>query len=351
MNIQRHRMRRLIFLLALALALLAACAQPSASVPPATGGEPETHAITMRLQWFPQYQFAGYIVAKVKGYYDEVGLDVTINPGGPDFVSLPLVASGADTFGSTGADTILIARAKGIDIVALATWFQTSPVAFMVHRDSGIFEPQDFEGKTVGMFYGDNVETEYRALIAATDVDRARVNEVPGEFNLEPFLSRRVDVWPVYATDQPDLARQQGADIRLIFARDYGVNLMGDTLFTTESFVRENPNTTRAFVEATLRGWEYATTHVDETLAIIVDYNSELDLDHLRFEANETIELLRYGSGERCLGWSNPAAWEAEQQLLVDLDVLAAPVAIDAAIDNRSIEAFYQSSGVVCSAK
>ena len=129
----------------------------------------------MRLQGIPQWQFAGYIVALRKGYYADAGLEVTLNPGGPDLVPLPLVAAGSDTFGSTGADTVLLAREQGIAVVALATWFQASPVAFMVHADSGIAGPQDFPGRRVAMFYGDNVETEYLALLAATDVDRSRI--------------------------------------------------------------------------------------------------------------------------------------------------------------------------------
>jgi NitT/TauT family transport system substrate-binding protein len=273
---------------------------------------------------------------------------VTINPGGPDLVSLPLVAAGSDTFGSTGADTVLIAREQGIPVTALATWFQASPVAFMVHSDSGIAGPQDFPGRTVGMFYGDNVETEYRALLAAAGVERASVNEIPGDFSLAPFLERRADVWPVYATDQPNLARREGAEIGLILARDYGVQLMGDVLFTTEAFARENPRTVRAFVEATLRGWEFAVARPDEAVELILAYNPELDREQLAFEAAETIKLLRYGPGARCLGVSDPELWAAEAALLQDLAILSEPPDLEAAVRGDSVEAYYAARGVSC---
>lgn len=334
-----------IVLIALGTAACAADDTQSAAVP---AGEPEVREVSMRLQWFPQYQFAGYIVAEVNGYYDEAGLDVTINPGGPDFVSLPLVAGGSDTFGSTGADTILIARQRDVPVTALATWFQASPVAFMVHSDSGISGPQDFVGRTVGMFYGDNVETEYRALLAAAGVDRSQINEVPGDFNLAPFLSRRVDVWPVYATDQPNLARRAGAEVDLILARDYGVELLGDVLFTTAAFVRDNPNTVRAFVDATLRGWEYALNNPAATVELIAAYNDQLDPEHLAFEAEETIKLLRYGAGAQCPGWNDADAWTAEYDLLNDLAILTTPVDLDAAVDNRFVADYYQRAGVNC---
>ncbi|NCC36830.1 MAG: myristoyl transferase, partial [Chloroflexia bacterium] len=135
---------RMIALVVLMVFVAAGCSTPPpASVVP---DGPEKPVVSMRLQWFPQWQFAGYIVALLKGYYEEAGLEVTLHPGSPDMVPLPLVAAGADDFGSTGADTVLLAREQGIDVVALATWFQASPVAFMVHADAGIAGPQAFPG-------------------------------------------------------------------------------------------------------------------------------------------------------------------------------------------------------------
>ncbi|NTW98185.1 MAG: ABC transporter substrate-binding protein [Oscillochloris sp.] len=340
-------MRRPLYALLLILAAaISGCAQPTA--PAAEGSAPELRQVSMRLQWFPQYQFAGYIVAKVKGYYQEAGLDVSLNPGGPDLVPLPLVATGRDSFGSTGADTVLTAREQGIDVVALATWFQASPVAFMVHSDSGIRRPQDFPGHTLGMFYGDNVETEYRALLAATGVDRQTISEIPGDYSLAPFLERRADIWPVYATDQPNIARREGADVGMIFARDYGVQLMGDVLFTSATFARENPNTVRAFVQATLRGWQDAIANPAETAALIAAYNPDLDSGQLAFEADETIKLITYGAGAACPGYSDPALWESEAALLKELAILTGPADLAAAIDSAYVTEYYESQGITC---
>lgn len=320
-------------------------AQPAASVEP---DGPEQPVVSMRLQWFPQWQFAGYIVALLKGYYEEAGLDVTLQPGSPDMVPLPLVAAGADDFGSTGADTVLLAREQGLDIVALATWFQASPVAFMVHADAGIAGPQDFPGRTIGMFYGDNVETEYLALLAASGVDRSQITEIPGDYNIAPFLERRVDVWPVYATDQPFTARREGAEVDLILARDYGVQMMGDTLFTTAAFARDNPRTVQAFVAATLRGWQDAIANPEEAVDLILTYNPELDRDQLMFEAAETIVLLQHGPGERCVGFSAPDVWAAQATLLTELDLLRQPVELTDVLLNQPVLDFYATQGLGC---
>src|SRR5215471_18206327 len=81
-------------------------------------------AITIRLKWLNQAQFAGYYVAKEKGYYKVAGLDVSIEAGGPDFPAVQMVAGGNEQFGVTGADQILIAREKGVPVVALAVLYR-----------------------------------------------------------------------------------------------------------------------------------------------------------------------------------------------------------------------------------
>lgn len=343
----RHRHAVPLLSLLLVAAVLSACGGAPTAPAATTGRTLETTTISVRLLWVPQYQFAGYIVAKVKGFYDEVGLQVTLNPGGPEIAPVQLVASGSDDFGVETPDTVLLARERGIPIVSLATFFQASAGGFMVHSDSGIHSPRDFIGKMVAVSPG-GLQTEYLGMLATTHVDRTQITEVPFEFNIEPFLSRRIDVWPIYVTDQPHVARKQGADVRVLVARDFGVTTIGDGLFTTEAFLAENPKTTQAFIDATLKGWDYAVAHVEETVTILADYNPELTVDQLTFEGQETIKLLRYGAGATCLGWNDRAAWDAEQTMLVDLKIVKAPVNLDAAMNPTFVANAYQRRGIRC---
>ena len=81
-------------------------------------------SVTLRLKWFHQAQFAGFYVAKEKDLYKSAGLNVDIQPGGPDFPAIQMVTGGNEQFGVTGADQILIARSKGVPVVALAVIFR-----------------------------------------------------------------------------------------------------------------------------------------------------------------------------------------------------------------------------------
>ena len=70
---------------------------------------------SLRLKWLPQAQFVGYYVATAKGWYKDEGIDLKINPGGPNIIAENMVASGADTFGhGGGAASLLQAREKGL---------------------------------------------------------------------------------------------------------------------------------------------------------------------------------------------------------------------------------------------
>lgn len=332
--------------------LLASCAGQGtpAADPSADPTALEKTDVSMRFQWIPQWQFAGYIIAQENGYYEEAGLNVTLNGGGPEFPTKQLVASGAEDFGTAWVDSMYTSRVKGVNLVSLATLLQANPSAYMVHADSGIRTPKDFEGKTVAVFYGGGVETEYLAMLRNENVDRSQINEVPGEFNIEPFLSRRVDVWPVYATDQPNTVRNMGTAIELIFARDYGVVMQGDVLFATQEFIAQHPNTVRAFVHASLRGWEWAINNPDEAVEIIAAYNPQLDKDQLRFEAQETIKLLTYGAGERCVGYNDPAAWAQQEQLLREMGTIKEPIPFESVANNTFVEEYYRAQGIDCAA-
>src|SRR5260221_9328363 len=98
-------------------------------------------AVTVRLKWFNQAQFAGYYVAKEKGFYQEAGLDVSIQPGGPDFPAVQMVAGGNEQFGVTGADQILVARGKGVPVVAVAVLDRKKPLLLFSLQYVGHYAP------------------------------------------------------------------------------------------------------------------------------------------------------------------------------------------------------------------
>lgn len=270
--------------------------------------------IQVRLKWLHQAQFAGFYVAKERGFYDREGLAVTLNAGGVDFPAIQLVAAGGEQFGVTGADQLLLAREKGAPVVALAAIYRRSPMVFFSLEKSGIRTPKDFEGKRVGVKLGGNEELTYRAMIRKAGIDAKKITEIPVKYDMTPLFNGQVDVWPGYAINEVIVAQEQGFKVNVIQPADYGVDLYADTLFTTEEMLRDHPDMVEKFVRATSEGWQYAVDHPQEAVNDTLRYSDKLNRDHETKMLQASIPLLKPDS--KPLGWMDLAKWQEIEQLL-----------------------------------
>ncbi len=284
--------------------------------------------ITVRLKWFHQAQFAGFYVAQEKGYYKDAGLIVNLQPGGPDFPAVQMVAGGSEQFGVTGADQVLVARSRDVPVVAVAVLYRKSPFVLFSLKESGIDAADKFSGKRVGVKLGGNEELIYRAILKKTAVASA-VNEVPVKFDMTPLLTKQVDVWPGYVINEVLTAREKGFDVNVIWPSTYGINPYADTLFTTEKMIKEKPEVVQRFVTATLKGWSYATAHPDEAAKFTLKYGAKLTYDHEHAMMKESIPLLQPDKAP--IGSMEPGAWAALHELLSQGGFIKKPVALDRA--------------------
>jgi NitT/TauT family transport system substrate-binding protein len=282
-------------------------------------------ALTLRLKWFHQAQFAGFYVAKAKGYYKTLGLDVDVQPGGPDFPAIQMVAGGNEQFGITGADQILIARSKGVPVVALAVIYQRTPFVLFSLARAGIKSPADYVGRNVGVKLGGNEELMYRAMMAKAGIDTSRLTEVPVKFDIGPLLGGAVDVWPGYEINEVLAAREKGFDVNMVSPAAFGIDLYADTLFTTEKMLREKPELVRKFVSATLKGWAEAIANPEDAARItLASGGSKLTYDHELAMMKASLPFLK-GDG-RAVGAMEQDRWSAMHALLINGKFLKAPV-------------------------
>lgn len=289
--------------------------------------------VKVRLKWLHQAQFSGFYTAKEKGFYRDAGLDVILNPGGVDFPAVQMVAGGAEEFGVTGADQVLLAREKGVPIVALAVIYRKSPMVLFSLGESSIAKPQDFVGKRVGVKLGGNEELTYRALMRKAGIDTARVVEVPVKYDMAPLFARQVDVWPGYAINEPIVAEERGHKVNIVWPSDYGVRLYADTIFASEKTVAERPEVVKKFIEATLRGWEYALGHPEEAVEYTLRYGEKLDRDHELRMMRASIPLVK--PDEREVGWMDRAVWDEMGGLLQEQGFVQGPIDVSRAYTLR----------------
>jgi NitT/TauT family transport system substrate-binding protein len=289
----------------------------------------------VRLKWVHQAQFAGFYAAQEKGLYRGAGLDVEIRPGGVDFPAIQMVASGSEDFGVAGADQILVAREKGVPIVALATIYRRTPFVLFALKKSGIASVKDFVGRSVGVKLGGNEELTYRAMLKSAGVDGAKIHEIPVKYDISPLLAGKIDVWPGYVINEVLAAQEKGAEVNVIHPGDYNINFYADTLFTRESVVKDNPALVKAFVQATMSGWAYAVAHPDEAAELGRKFGHELNAGHERAMMNASIPLLR--PKQPPLGKMEVDEWRSLHDQLLALGFLKHPVDINAAYTNRFV--------------
>ena len=98
------------------------------------------------MKWVTQAQFAGYYVAKDKGFYKDEGLDVTIKPGGPDIAPEQVLAGGGADVVVDWMPAALAAREKGAPMVNIAQPFKHSGLELTCRADTGIKTPEGSEG-------------------------------------------------------------------------------------------------------------------------------------------------------------------------------------------------------------
>ncbi len=260
-------MRKLVLTVAaLALGLTAAAANAAEKV-------------TLQLKWVTQAQFAGYYVAKDKGFYEEVGLDVTINPGGPD-ISPPQVIAGG------GADVIidwmpsaLASREKGVPLVNIAQPFKRSGMMLTCRKETGIRTPQDFRGKTLGVWFFGN---EYPFLSwmsqlgIPTNGGPDGVTVLKQGFNVDPILQKQADCistmtyneyWQIIDAGIP------ASELVVFKYEDQGVATLEDGLYVMEDRLSDPAFVDRMarFVKASMRGWDWARENPKEAALIVLE--------------------------------------------------------------------------------
>jgi len=289
-------------------------------------------AVTVRLKWLNQAQFAGYYVAKDKGYYEKAGLDVSIQPGGSDFPAIQMVAGGSEQFGVTGADQILIARSKGVPVVAIAVIYRENPFVLFALKKSGITKAAQLAGKNIGLKIGGSEELIYRAVLKSAGIDKGSLHEMPVKFDLSPLLTGQVDVWPGYLINEVLAAEEKGFETSVIRPAEYGVAMYADTLFTTERMLKEKPDVVKKFVAATIRGWADAVAEPEAAARTTVKFGNKLEYAHELAMMKASVPLIK--SGKDPIGVSQPSEWETLQKMLIDADFQKTKVDVSKAFTN-----------------
>ena len=234
--------------------------------------------VTIQLKWVTQAQFAGYYVAQDKGFYEEAGLNVTIKPGGPDIAPPQVIAGGGADVVVDWMPSALASREKGVALVNIAQPFKRSGMMLTCRKETGITKPEDFKGRTLGVWFFGN-EYPFLSWMSALGISTEGgdgVTVLKQGFNVDPLLQKQADCistmtyneyWQVVdAGISPD-------DLVVFKYEDQGVSTMEDGLYVLEKNLADDAFVDKMarFVAASMKGWAYARDNVNEAADIVLE--------------------------------------------------------------------------------
>ena len=262
--------------------------------------------VTLQLKWHHQFQFAGYYAALEKGFYRDVGLEVEIREGGPNVDAIDDVVTGRADFG-VGTSGALIARARGQQVVVLAAVFQHSPAILLVPRRAGVTSVFALQDRLLMDTPGSE---DIAAMLKLAGVDYARMPRVKHNGDPRDLASGKADAMVAYSTNEPFVLEQLGVPYLAFSPRASGIDFYSDNLVTSEKLIKTHAERVAAFRAASLKGWQYALSHKEEIVDLILRrYSQAKNREALLFEANQTDVLVQPDLIE--LGYQNPARWQA----------------------------------------
>lgn len=248
--------------------------------------------VKLQLAWFNQFQYAGYYVAKEKGFYEEVGLDVEILPFSFDKNIVKSVNDGDVEF-ATGRENLILDKSNYENIVVLMALFQASPIQIIAKKSSNIKSLEDFKNRKLMITSDDSIEVSFKAMLTSRKIDIKNIKLIPHSHNIQDLIDDKVDLMTAYSSKSPYWLNQHGIEHVSFAPRDYGFDMYSDFLYTNKSMIDFKPDIALKFRNASLKGWEEAFNNIEETAKLIfTKYNTQdLRLEELIFEANELKKL------------------------------------------------------------
>jgi NitT/TauT family transport system substrate-binding protein len=275
-------------------------------------------SVSLRLNWYFGGLHVPFYYGKEKGFYKAEGIDLTINEGRGSANTVQVIAAGSDTFGLADSSSVVATAAKGADVKSVMSLLNSTGFSVVSLASAGIKTPKDLEGKKLAVSPGDPLGQLFRALAASNRLDMSKISfvQVDPAAKVVAVLEKRVDALLGGADDQFFLIKYKGETPAALRYADHGANIVGMTILTRESTIKDKADLVRRFVRATVRSWEEVKKNpgvaVDATMKVKPDLNRDSQLDQLKVD----IELMDSPNSKGRVGWGDQRDWDQTLALL-----------------------------------
>jgi NitT/TauT family transport system substrate-binding protein len=276
--------------------------------------------------WFPQVENAGQYYAQMEGFYEEAGIDMTTEPGGPQVSSISIVSSGSAQIGMAQADQVLYAINEGIPLVSVFANFQKTPQGIMFHKDQPI-ESFDDLGNGYEIYTAAGAGY-WEFLVSQFDIEQSQNRVYTGDSSA--FVANEKAASQMYVTSEPFYLQQEGIETGHLLIADSGYSPYGDVIFTTKPFMEEHPEIVQAYVDAVTKGWEAFKADPENVYDYIIELNPDKTVEQMAY-ATEQMEELVFG-GEAAtngVGYMTEERWQTLIDQLYELGLLDSEISAE----------------------
>ena len=275
-------------------------------------------SVNLQLGWLPGNNQIGEICAKHLGYFAQEGLEVAIQPGGPNIDGVAIVASGRYEMGQVSSSpSLMLAASQELPVRCFATGLQQHPYTFFSLKKKPVNSAKDMVGKKVGIQATGVILL--RALLAKNGIPEKDVEIITIGADMSPILTGQVDVVTGWQTNVTAL-KPLGADRVDLRLWDTGVRLYALPYYATVSTIQKRPDVLQKFLRATARGYQYANANRDTAADMLIKEYPNLN------RADEKVgidALLSYAFNDqtKANGWGtmDPAVWQDQISLYSQL--------------------------------
>jgi NitT/TauT family transport system substrate-binding protein len=313
---------------------------PAASSAPTTA---EKVKVTMILDYLPSVAHLGFVEAVAQGFYAAQGLTVETQPGRGSAGTAQFVGANQANFGFADGGAMATGIANGLPVKMVAGLFQAGANNIVFYCDSGIKNPADLSGKTVG---GPAGAAGFVALTAAMEKaglkDKSYKNvAVAPEAKADALLSGQINAMTatVYDLSLHSRLEAQGKKLCDIPISDWGIPMMGQGIITTDSMIKDRPDIVQKFVTASLQGWEAAVKDPDRAIADLLKQFPDA-VNVRTSDAWKKIPPMFHtpASKDQKLGWMATEDWKTTLALLTAGGLVPKPLQPEQVFTNQFIK-------------
>lgn len=253
-------------------------------------GAEKLEKVSMQLDWKYQFEFAGFIAAKEKGFYRDAGLDVELREYQDNTDTASDILSRKATYGSYNT-SIIVAGDKPAPTVLMGTYYQRSPLVFVVRKN--IKNPADLVGKRIMCTKDEFRSSSLGLMLNHFEITPNNASFLSHTFKIHDFIDGKTDAMAVFRSNQLYELDRLHIPYNIIDPYDYGFMMSAVNVFTSRSEALENPKRTQRFIDATNRGWKYSIEHPYEIIDLLLKkYNTGKSREALIYEYKVTKKMM-----------------------------------------------------------